>query len=68
MVKIEDILVWTDDECLSSSQDPMPSHIWKNFQINWLRKFPIIYISPKGRYICIEYFIFLICSNIINSH
>ena len=60
MVKLEDILVCTDDEWLSSGQAPLPDYILENFQIHWQRKFPNLSLSPQKRYIRADYFIFAI--------
>ena len=68
MVKIEDLQVRTDDEWLSSNQEPLPFCIWETFQINWMRKIPNLYIRPKGGDIYADYIIFLISSNRINTH
>ena len=57
MMKLEDLLLCTDDEWLSSGQETLPVCIWKSFQIHWVRKFLVISIIPKGRDICTDCFI-----------
>ena len=58
MVKLEDILVCTDGEWLSSGHEKLPVCIWEVFWIQWLRKFPNISIRPRGRDIFVDCFIF----------
>ena len=58
MVKLEDILVITDDECLSSGQENLPIYIWENLQMHWPKNFSNLYISTKGRDICEDFMIF----------
>ena len=47
MVKIEDVLVRTEDEWLSSGQDPLPVCSWGYLLINWLRKILIFQLGQR---------------------
>ena len=55
MVKLDDIPVRTDDECLSSIKYTLTSYSLKYLQIHWLREFPNISIRPKGRNKCADF-------------
>ena len=52
LVKLEDIIVCTDYDWLSSGQKPLHVCSWENCLSHWLRKFPHVYIRPKVRDIC----------------
>ena len=55
MVKLEDILVHTDDEWLSSGKDPLPICIPETLQSHWLNKCYNIYIRTKRGDICVYF-------------
>ena len=38
MVKLDDVLVKTDDYLLSSGQWPLPVYIWETLRMHWQRK------------------------------
>ena len=56
MVKLEDVLVKTDDECFSSGTGPLPVCIWEMFRSHWLIKFLNIFMRKKGIDICVYFF------------
>ena len=49
LVKLDDILVWTDDGQFSYGKETLPVYSWETIKRNWLRKFPNIFSITKVR-------------------
>ena len=47
MLKLEDILVWTNDHWLSSVKETLSVGIWETFLSHWKRKFPHIILGQR---------------------
>ena len=51
MVKLQGILVWTEDNCLSYGKQPLPACIQEDLRIHWLIKIINLSIILKVRFI-----------------